>query len=172
MAKPLGIWYDDCDQILTLGDALGSELWPLLCPMLPPNVQILSDDIFLTWPHGHHQSWFLVFYYWISHEKSNDVYIASGGWTFCEFVDFQLYSRFWGAFEMRLRCVWNDFEERLSNVWVAFEKRLRSVWGAFEVRLRCVWNTFEARSKCVWIAFEIVDVDLPSTITTWKPSEL
>ena len=44
----------------------------ILGPMLPPNLQLLIDEIFLTWPFGHLQDWFLVFYYWISHEKSND----------------------------------------------------------------------------------------------------
>ena len=91
MAKPLGIWYDDFNQILALGDALGPELWQFLCPRLPPNVQILIDEIFLTWPYGHLQAWFLVFYYWISYEKSNDGYSSSGGWTFCKFVDFRLF---------------------------------------------------------------------------------
>ena len=73
------------------GDALGPELWQFVCPMLRPNVQILFDEIFLTWPYGHLRAWFLVFYYWINYEKSNDGYTSSGGWSFCKFVDFQLF---------------------------------------------------------------------------------
>ena len=34
-----------------------------LAPMLPPNVQILIHEIFLTWPYGHLQDLFLVFHY-------------------------------------------------------------------------------------------------------------
>ena len=37
---------------------------------------------FLTWPYRHLQGWYLVCYYWISHEKSNDGYTSSEGWTF------------------------------------------------------------------------------------------
>ena len=55
MAKPLGIWYDDFDQILTLEDVLQPEKLPLLGPMLLPDVQILIEGIFLTWPYGHLQ---------------------------------------------------------------------------------------------------------------------
>ena len=78
-------------QILTLGNALQPEKWPLLGRMLAPKVQILIDEILQTRPYGHLQGWFLIFYFCHVHEKSNYGYTSSGGWTFREFVDFRLY---------------------------------------------------------------------------------
>ena len=137
-----------------MGDPLGLELWPFLGPMLSAKMQILIDEIFLTWPHGHLQGWVLVFHYWISYEKLESGYISSGGWTFCKFVDFQLFLRsvwyVWGVSEARLKRVWKAFEARLKCVWGASEKRLRCVWTAFELHLTCAWSAFEMRLRCVW----------------------
>ena len=74
-----------------------------------PTLYFLIDEILLTRPPGHFQSCFLVFYYCHVGEKSEFVYTTSGGWTFCDFVDFELFLKYVrgvrGAFEVSLRCV-------------------------------------------------------------------
>jgi hypothetical protein len=82
------------------------QIYDHLGPILFAKVSILIDEILLTWPYGHLQNCFLVFYYWIGYEKSESGYTSSGGWTFCKFVDFRLFFRFW-VFESRTNALPN-----------------------------------------------------------------
>ena len=67
--------------------------------MLALKVYILIDEILRSRATGHLQGWFLVFYYCHAHEKWTYGYTSSGGWTFCEFADFQLFFNFWSTFD-------------------------------------------------------------------------
>ena len=113
-----------------LWDAIYDHLGPMLCA----KVQILIDEIFLTWPYGDLQGWFLVFYYWISYEKSESGYTSSGGWTFCEFVDFRLFLSFWKSERME-RSERSERSTGLGRYLIFFlmkfhvECRQNHVWG-------------------------------------------
>ena len=126
---------------LILGDALGPELWPFVCPTLLPNVQILIDKIFLTWSYDHLQTWFWSF---IIELVTRNPTMGMPPLEDGLFVNLLIFHYFWSAFVMRLRCVWTAFE----RVRVAFEVCLKCVWDAFEVRLRWVWGVFAMRERC------------------------
>ena len=57
--------------------------------MLAPKGQIVIDEILRSRTYGHLQGSFLVFCYYHVHERSIYGYTSSGGWTFCEIVDFR-----------------------------------------------------------------------------------
>ena len=89
--KTFGDMVESACQIPALGDALGPELWTFFCVHVATqraNPYSWNFPNLAVW-----QGWFLVFYYWISYEKSNDKCTSPGGLTFCKFVDFQLFIR-------------------------------------------------------------------------------